>query len=409
MLLSTYQQAFQILLDLWVRSVPFSVPLILGIILLLLWKWYVKFDYLSKMDWVLLEIRLPQNIEKSPLAMETVIGALSQTYEGNWWNRLLRGILRVWFSLELVSLNGNVHFFIRTIRLFKNLVQSQIYAQYPGVEINEAEDYTMMVNYDDDKTLKLWASELKLEKPDPYPIKTYVDYKLDQGGAEETEKIDPLTPTIEYLGSLSPGEQAWIQILVMATKNRRHKHGTLFGKSGWKEEGKELAEKLMKRTGKGAVSPEGLLDFSKVTLSPGEREVVEAIERSVSKPGFDCGIRMIYLAPPDKYSLPNQLNLKNCFKQYNTLHLNGFKQLIDTTIDFPWQDPTGHRLRIRKRRLLKCYRARAQFYHPHARHPFVLNTEELATIFHFPGSVATTPLIGRIPSKKGEPPPNLPI
>jgi hypothetical protein len=46
---------------------------------------------------------------------------------------------------------------------------------------------------------------------------------------------------------------------------------------------------------------------------------------------------------------------------------------------------------------------------PYQRTPFVLNTEELATIYHFPGRVAETPTFGRIEAKKGEPPSNLPI
>jgi hypothetical protein len=39
----------------------------------------------------------------------------------------------------------------------------------------------------------------------------------------------------------------------------------------------------------------------------------------------------------------------------------------------------------------------------------VMNVEELATIFHFPGEVATTPTLEKIESKRGEPPIDLPI
>ena len=40
--------------------------------------------------------------------------------------------------------------------------------------------------------------------------------------------------------------------------------------------------------------------------------------------------------------------------------------------------------------------------------PKVMTTEELATMFHLPGKVAVTPTLGRIPSTRGEAPPNLP-
>jgi hypothetical protein len=40
---------------------------------------------------------------------------------------------------------------------------------------------------------------------------------------------------------------------------------------------------------------------------------------------------------------------------------------------------------------------------------FILNTEELATLYHFPGQVAATPSFKRISSTKAEAPTNLPI
>ena len=67
-----------------------------------------------------------------------------------------------------------------------------------------------------------------------------------------------------------------------------------------------------------------------------------------------------------------------------------------------------------KKNLLECYKKRLYFYpefspkHYHVKH-FVMTTEELATIYHFPGGVVRTPTFGRITAKKVEPPPNLPI
>jgi len=47
---------------------------------------------------------------------------------------------------------------------------------------------------------------------------------------------------------------------------------------------------------------------------------------------------------------------------------------------------------------------------PGAGGTFILNTEELASLFHFPGrAVAPVPFVSRIEAKKGEAPPGLPI
>jgi hypothetical protein len=55
---------------------------------------------------------------------------------------------------------------------------------------------------------------------------------------------------------------------------------------------------------------------------------------------------------------------------------------------------------------------RSYFFPPYRNYgcdPFILSTEELATIFHFPGNVSATPSLPKIASKKSEPPINLPI
>jgi hypothetical protein len=49
------------------------------------------------------------------------------------------------------------------------------------------------------------------------------------------------------------------------------------------------------------------------------------------------------------------------------------------------------------------------FGHPHASDVFTLNLEELASLYHLPGQVATTPGLARIDSTKVDAPSNLPI
>jgi hypothetical protein len=319
--------------------------------------------------------------------------------------RWLQGQSQAWFSLELVSIEGNIHFYVRTQKFHRRMVESQFYAQYPNIDIVEVEDYTGRVPYGQPgSTWDFFAAELGLGKPDAYPIKTYVDYGLDEETKEEF-KADPMTAMLEFLGSLGPGEQAWIQILVMASRDRFKKPGAWFGKEDWKSQGRSLVKTLTEKKKGGTDDAFSGL----VLLSPGERHIVERIEQSINKLGFDCGMRLMYLYRKENYNPFNIVALVSSVKQYNSPELNSLKVKYKPGVIYPWQDPTGHRTARMKARFLESYRRRAYFYPPFVRKPFVLNTEELATIFHFPGQVATTPTLAKIESKRSEPPANLPL
>jgi hypothetical protein len=73
-----------------------------------------------------------------------------------------------------------------------------------------------------------------------------------------------------------------------------------------------------------------------------------------------------------------------------------------------WQDPSGKRKWHLKEHELEHYKRRYYESYNHYDGTKVMTTEELATIFHFPGKVAATPSLARIPSKRSEPPSNLP-
>ena len=53
----------------------------------------------------------------------------------------MKGKVRPWFSLELVSIEGNFHFYLDK-KNFVDLIESQIYSQYPQSKVQEVEDYT---------------------------------------------------------------------------------------------------------------------------------------------------------------------------------------------------------------------------------------------------------------------------
>src|SRR3989344_6906600 len=95
-----------------------------------LWADYVRWESIAKREYILLEIKLPKEIRKSPKSMEIVLNAISQTGgESNWFAKYWKGGTRAWFSLEIVSIDGQVHFIIWTQKNFKRMIESQIYAE----------------------------------------------------------------------------------------------------------------------------------------------------------------------------------------------------------------------------------------------------------------------------------------
>lgn len=371
------------------------LPLILIFLFWKLWVYYVRFYYISNARWTLLEIKMPREIYKSPQAMELVLNMLHQTRDGNLKVKYWDGFVRAWFSLEIVSIDGRVRFFVYAQEFFKKLIEHQIYAQYPDVEIMEADDYVKKF-FEENETNDwgMFGAEFGLAAPDAYPIKTYIDYGLHNLATKEEQKTDSLTSFIEFFGSIKEGEQIWFQILIRATK------------TDWKDAGEAIIDQIMKRDVKPKEGEEGKINFGALAISPGERLVAEAVERCVSKLGFDVGIRMIYLAKKEGFNKINIPTLLGIMKQYNSLNLNGFKPIVV---------PQGYLFLAEKReafvnkKILNAFRHRSYFYSPYVRKSSVLNTEELATIFHLPGGVAETPTLGRIEAKKSEPPPNLPI
>src|SRR3989344_9684114 len=180
------------------RFSPLWLPPVLAIIFFRLWVFYKRIQFFESQKKVLLEIRVPQNVDKSPLAMEIVLSALHQTVgESVLWDRVMIGKVRAYFSLEIASIEGNVKFFIWTRQSMKKFVETQIYSQYPSAEVHEAEDYIVHIPYATrDSNWSLFGTEWTLTKPDPYPIKTYIDYETNKDVFEE-KKVDPITPLLE--------------------------------------------------------------------------------------------------------------------------------------------------------------------------------------------------------------------
>lgn len=193
-----------------------------------------------------------------------------------------------------------------------------------------------------------------------------------------------------------------------------HKEGLKLGriipKSDWKDGVNSEIKKLIKNA---RFKPEGDQPPSSLHLSKDQQDVIAAIERSVGKFAFDTMIRATYFADKEVFNPSNIGGLLGSFRQFSSNTLNGFKPGFSAGYEYPWQDFRDRKKMKEQRQLLEAYKRRSFFNTPfknfHGK-PFILTTEELATLFHFPSEeVAATPTLQRIGSKKAEAPANLPV
>ncbi len=394
-------------------SIPLWLPAITFFLFFENWLAYVRKKYDISQGRVTLEIKLPQEILKSPEAMELVLMQLYQTASpDNHMQTYIDGKNPPVHSLELVSRGGDIRFYMNVVRKkFKNMTETNLYAQYPGIEVHELEiDYTAEIPWDTSK-FDYFALHFGLKKANAYPIKTYVEYGLDKMPKEE-EKIDPITTVLEMLGSIGPGEYIWMQTLITANRETDFKTGSLSVVSDWKGEAREEIQNIIAKAAKRAGMSEEKMGMSAFySLTEMERDTIKAIERSLGKVAFNMVNRTLYIAKKGSF-LPGERisGIITSWRAFDDLNRNqiGFKWRSD--FDWPmWQDPSGKKRESYKKQELDGYKRRNYTQYTKGDGWGVCTIEALATIFHLPGKVAGTPTLGRIPSKRAEAPSNLPV
>ncbi len=396
----------------------FLAPLWLPILLIggawTLWVVLKRSEFIAKQKTILLEIKPPRNITKTPLAMEAVLSGLHLgPGENTWYKKYILGSVRPWWSLEIASLEGKVHFYIWTRANFRRLIETQVYAQYPGAQIVEVPDYTRLLTAKPEEW-EIWGCDFKHTADDPLPIKTYVEYGLDKV-QKEPEQTDPLANLIEFMGSLGKGEYVWLQFGIRVHKGEKYDKFTAEGKIyTWKDHAQELITKIRDATRDVYIDPvtkEERPGFPNATK--GQMEKIAAIERNISKFGFDVAARGIYIADPKKFDAIIITGLTGIFKQFSSEGWNGIVPTgwLTTFDDYPWEFG-ANKLKDKYRRLVvEAYRRRQFFYEPfdYTASSMVMSTEELATIYHIPSRAVESPSLTRVPSATGEAPANLPV
>lgn len=410
------------------------------IVFAILGLWMIKEAFLmwrqgifeANTEYILLAIDVPKENEQSPKAVEQFFDHLTGFDKTpTLQEKYIEGFLPTKVSLELVSIGGYVQFLAHCPVKFRDLVEAALYAEYPDAEITEVEDYVNGVpkpddwvkNWPENMDMNMWGSEIAFYNKNPYPIRTWMEF--EHGLSRELK--DPMANILEMLSRLSPDEQVWIQWVVQ-TADRQN----------WPSEAHALVRKLIgesekKKTTSFLDIPQQVIqgsvesitasiieptDFATtesqtntlrnnlLNLTPGQIGIVQSIERKAAKAAFKVRGRMIYFGKKEVFSKARGVSgVYGTLKQFNTNNMNGFSPPPKSKTE-AWYILPKYRTKQRMRMLLSGYRSRSNW----AGHKtMIMNTEELASVWHFPVITVKAQQVQKTESKKNFAPSGLPI
>lgn len=299
--------------------------------------------------------------------------------------------LKAWFfgrsdhlSFEIVSDHNVISFYVVAPRKMAQYIEQQIHSQFQEAHIEEVTDYNIFAPVGVVRTVSLQLSQKSI-----FPLKTY-----------KQMESDPLNALTNALSRIREPEGAAIQFIVRSAK------------PGWRRRGIHIASKMQQgmdlkgamratsligrffpiaRRGKNKGKPGEAVRQEPYRLSPKEEEVVKGIEEKASKAGMDVNIRIVVSASDQTRAQAFLENIANAFTQYN-IYQYGNK--------FSFSKPQGRaNTRLAEEFIYRAFNRKDSF---------VLNTEELAGMFHFPLPGLETPNIRWLVAKKLAPPSNIP-
>jgi hypothetical protein len=372
---------------------PLWIPLTLFHIFFDRWQDYTGLKFQDDNGRVTLRIKPPQEVFKSPEAMESVFSQLHNSYaRDNLVQSYIDGKRPLTFSFEMAFVDGEVRLYANVPRKkIKNALESLLYAHYPGIEVTEEKvDYTAEVRNDLDKH-DFMAFHFGKKDEEVMPIKTYIDFGLDRMPKEE-EKFEPMAPLLEHIGKCKPHERIWIQWLCTPHVKQNFKNGQLLAKDTWEKAAKEKIKSMMEgeRTG----DPDN--PFTPSRLTAGERDTIAAIERNIGKFAYEVSIRAMYITL-DKNKFDGDMigPILRGMSQWDMIGRNQIGLRWRTDFDWPWfTDPSGTKKKFYKKRELDFYKGRNWIdgdAKTHADSPKTMSAEELASMYHIPGKSIITP------------------
>ncbi len=393
------------------------------------WKGYVQYiqeRFKIRTKYVMYQIQVPQLHEQSMKAVEQIFVHLYGSQDDpNFEEKYWLGFVQPPFALEIVSRGGYIDFYVRGPEAHKEMLLAAFYAQYPDALLTEVEDYSHDYTVDQimNDEVSIYGSELKLANDDIMPIKSWPAWEHNLAGVA----VDPLASILEMMSRLQPGEEWWLQILAQP-----------MNADAFRERAQKAIDDIVEPGGaaktpdtvldKAIIAPVQVLgavhdqiwpgDYGTATVSDRlperqrltdpEREFVQEVDRKMSRWPYNTKIRWMYFAEPNKFNYTlGRRGMLGALQQFRFINwfIEGSLVKIDPGALFWRKIRPIPRTRKRARRMLWAYQSRDMSRGEHD--GFVLNTEELASIFHFPQMEVRAPFVSKATSRGVEPPTQL--
>ena len=357
----------------------------LAVISYLLYR-FLRKKHLSERanDLVMLEVRVPKKFEREEYenlktvseitaVMDQLFASLSSLYKGGV-GEVFSGQPIV--SFEFVAKNKEIIFFVGVPRGLQSLVEKQINSFYPNADIEPSGDFRIFK-----EDLVVSCGVLDAARSFIYPIKTYTELTSDT--------VANITNALSKIGEDSrasvqvvvrPISQNWRGQVDWAVRKIQEGRSAPLGIS-WLSRISYFISELLS-----GVSQNNPNELRKVT--PLQEETVKLLTQKSGKTGFACQVKIVSLAKNKEQARVNLKNISSSFGQFSSPDRNGFKLYeMGDGKDF-----------------LTSYILRSF----HWGHRLILNSEELASIYHFPTEHVDTPGIRWHMAKRASAPANIP-
>lgn len=268
-------------------------------------------------------------------------------------------------SFEIVAKGGLVHYYTVVPIVLVDVIKQAIAAAYPSARLEEVSEHNIFSQAG--KMSGVIGGEFTLKKKFVYPIATYQETKRDAARAllnalSAATREDGVA--IQFL--MRPASEGWVKSSIDAAKKikddkSKAKGLGLGGASG-------MAELLWKPPESGDdKKPENK------QLTSLEEETVKAIEEKTRYPGYEVLVRVVVSSNTTEHSQGLLKNIVAAFALFDSPSHNGFKFNPARDIE----------------ELVTSFIFR---FFPQTVNQNILNSVEMATIFHLPdqGSIPTS-------------------